>query len=224
MKVIQFLSVLLLTSVCSPSTAMNTNVAINTKLPIGVVNIQNILPIMGESPAETISLEVQDVDSEMQKELEKRASEIEAKQTKLKKNTEDLKKDGKTDEAKVTALMNLESEIKIDFQKYQARAKELSAQMQEKVQEIYKKISDTAATVAKEMGLVLVVPGPVLYVDAKYDITKEVADRLNNKYRAEKRAKMLAKPGASATVPANQASGNQVVGSQKQALNQQSLQ
>ena len=197
MKITQFLSVLLLAGTfVGCSAAVEVGVAKNggSKLPIGVVNISEILPVMGECPATTISIDIQDEDAEMQKELDRRGNEIETKQATLKKKTEELKKAGKNDEAAVTALMNLESEIKIDYQKYQARVKELSAQMQEKVQEVYKKISEISQAVAKDMGLSLVLPGPVLYVDAKYDITKEVADRLNNKYRAEKRAKMLAKP------------------------------
>lgn len=150
---------------------------------VAVFDFQGIVNF--DDPTKSDSLEWRDIMTDLEKNLKPRLDKLQKKQEKLQKLAKELQ-GGRPDEDKVAEAAQLESSLKIEAQAYQNHSqKEL-----QKVQgQFGEKVRLTVEKVAQQEGVDIVIPGPVLYVREKCDITKKVIERLNNDYRAEQRAK-----------------------------------
>ncbi len=125
----------------------------------------------------------------IQKELQGKGEQIEAKKTAYTTKMNALQSMGNTAKpevvtAKSVELKQLEIEINALTQALQERAERVS---QEAQMAIFKEIEATAQEIAFEKGLDIVLAGGVLFVSEKLDISTEVVTKMNAKYAQKKK-------------------------------------
>jgi len=155
---------------------------------IAVIDYQKVADF--EQPEQSASLEWRDLIADLKKDLDKRATKIREKQTELQKKSKQAEEARDNDEDTRAHLMKLQNEIEIDVKSYQSYSGKVVQEMQGKFGE---KVKDAAQEIAQEQGWTHVIPGPLVYASPESDITDEVIERLNKKYRSDQRAKKFAK-------------------------------
>lgn len=135
------------------------------------------------------SKEWEDKQISMQKEAERQSKEIESiameserKKNELRNMATTAKKEVK--EAKELEIYRLENDKQVRQQQAQRNLQEMYEGSQ---LALYKQIGDVAKEVAQAKGVQIVQAGGILYADPEIDISKEVLDRANQKYVAQKK-------------------------------------
>lgn len=128
----------------------------------------------------------------IQKELEMRTNQIEELKVAYTKKANELQSMSKStavrDQAKEAAaeeLSHLERSIQIKQQSFQEFAERTS---QEAQMSIFREIESAAKEYAQQQNADFVFAGNALYVNPKYEISDFIAEKMNAKYLAQKRA------------------------------------
>lgn len=142
--------------------------------------------------------------TKLQKEMDTRANQIEELKMNFMKRSNELQNSSSlmTNAAKEAAqeeLLRLENSIQIKQKSFQEYAERVT---QEAQMNIFKEIEAATKEYALENNIDFVFAGGALYVRETFDISKEITERMNAKYRA----KTKSKPAAAVNAPKESAS------------------
>jgi Skp family chaperone for outer membrane proteins len=165
---------------------------IGAKAPVAAkAPITKNAPIVGHVDPQKIVAESKHLKAKsesIQTDLQKEAAPLEASQKSIQSKQAKLDKAG-TD-MKPEAKKKLEAEVQSDTQVHMMKAKAFQAKAQSKEQEFMKDFQDLLKTVAKDLGLdMLVFPGASVVANDDHDHTKAITEAIDKKHPVKPSAK-----------------------------------